>query len=401
MEKQRLLYLLDKYKDNTSNEKENKELEQWYDSLNTGAAAFTEHTEFDQELADEMLTEFRQTRLRPATQVRSLGFFKMFTRVAVVVTGISIMGAGAYFLFFNKGDKPTEIVKTVWPDDLKAPETNRATITLANGQKIYLDSAVNGTLAMQGNVKLIKLANGLIAYQTASGETINEIKYNTLENPRGSMVIDMTLADGSKVWLNAGSSVTYPVAFVGKERKVSITGEAYFEVAPLSPKGGQGKLHFIVKFNTPSGDGGEVTVLGTHFNVNAYYDEENIKVTLLEGSVKVSKDAASKLIRPGEQASISQKSQQSTQIPVQTTDLEQVMAWKNGMFRFNGTNIKEIMRQAGRWYDVAVVYEGNVDDLDFSGVVSRKENISELLKIFETTGLVNFSVKGKKVIVKK
>jgi len=307
---------------------------------------------------------------------------------AAAASIILLLGAGAYFLFFNRAEKPTEIVKTVLPDYMKAPETNKAMITLANGQKVYLDSAVNGTLAMQGNVKLVKLANGQIAYQTASGETINEIKYNTLENPNGSKVIDMTLADGSQVWLNAGSSVTYPVAFVGKERKVSITGEAYFEVAPsISPEGG-GKKPFIVK----KGDA-EVIVLGTHFNVNAYDDESDIKVTLLEGSVKVIKGSANSLLKQGQQAQVTNEVK-----VVNGADLEQVMAWKNGYFNFNSAGIRTIMKQLARWYDVEVSYEGNVPLQHITGEISRNVNASEVLKMLEYAG-VHFRIEGKSIVV--
>ncbi len=154
---------------------------------------------------------------------------KMIKRIAVAASILLVVGLGSYFLFLPK--KEYVIPLTADTKDIIAPATNRATIRLTDGRTVYLDSAANGELVQQGNIKLVKLANGQIAYQTASDETVKEIQYNTLSNPRGSKVIDMTLADGSRVWLNAGSSVTYPVAFISNERKVSITGEAYFEVA--------------------------------------------------------------------------------------------------------------------------------------------------------------------------
>jgi ferric-dicitrate binding protein FerR (iron transport regulator) len=189
---------------------------------------------------------------------------------------ILVLGAFGYFMFFNKTPKENGVVK-VLSNDIKAPQSNRAMITLSNGQKVYLDSAGNGALAMQGNVKLMKLAGGEIAYQQGTNQIIGEVQYNILSNPKGSKVINMLLADGSKVWLNAGSSLLYPVSFISDERKVSVTGEAYFEVAHNVSR------PFIVNHGSM-----EVRVLGTHFNVNAFEDDDsNIKVTLLEGSVKI------------------------------------------------------------------------------------------------------------------
>jgi transmembrane sensor len=207
-------------------------------------------------------------------------------RWAAAAMVVLSLGVAAYFLLNNKKTTGTAgPVATTTVQDVPAPQNNRATITLANGQTIYLDSAGNGALASEGNVQVVKLADGQIAYKGAASELV----YNTLTNPRGSRVIDMMLSDGSRIWLNAGSSITYPVSFVGDERKVEIKGEVYFEVAPLNPKGGQKKVPFIVDVADPSGSGraSKVEVLGTHFNINAYDDEPDVRVTLLEGSVRV------------------------------------------------------------------------------------------------------------------
>lgn len=298
---------------------------------------------------------------------------------------ILVLGIGGYFLLFNNGGKKQDEIVTIEPaKDVKAPETNRATIQLANGEIVYLDSANNGELAVQGNIKLVKLANGQVAYQTASGEIVKELQYNTLSNPRGSKVIDMTFADGSRVWLNAGSSVTYPIAFVGNERKVTITGEAYFEIT-----------HDQSKPFRVSKDGTTIEVLGTHFNVNAYDDEEAIRVTLLEGAVKVTTDQRSLTIKPNQQAIVS-----NTNISLNTNvDVEQVMAWKNGKFDFGeGMSVQEIMRQVARWYDVEVVYNGPSNQ-QFWGSVSREVNVSKVLEKFELTGRIKFKVENKKIIV--
>ncbi len=327
----------------------------------------------------------RQPAINPA---KTIPMNRWFRRIVVAASIILAIGLGTYFLFFNKPSRQDDIVINNLPKDVEAPKGTKAMITLANGQQVYLDSVGIGTLAMQGNVKLVKLANGQIAYQTASGETINEIKYNTLTNPRGSKVIDMTLADGSQVWLNAGSSVTFPVAFAGNERKVAITGEAYFEVAHNT----------AMPFNVSKGEM-EVTVLGTHFNVNAYDDEADIKVTLLEGSVKILRSVQNDkgvIIKPGEQAQIATSGDFRV---VSGIDIEEVMAWKGGKFLFNKTDVQTTMRQIARWYDIEIVYQGNIKGF-FNGTISRKENVSEVLKMLEMTDEVHFTIEGRKIVVK-
>ena len=312
-------------------------------------------------------------------------YIKLWRRWAVAASIVMALGIGSYFLFFNKTEKPIEIAKTpTVPNDMKAPETNKAIITLANGNQVYLDSVSNGQLAVQGNVKLVKLADGKIVYSSESVVGSQEMQYNTLSNPRGSKVIDMMLADGSHVWLNSGSSVTFPVAFVGDERRVSITGEAYLEVAHNS------SMPFYV-----TKDEIAIQVLGTHFNVNTYDDEADIKVTLLEGSVKVIKGNSSGLLKPGQQAQV------TTDIRiVNTVDVDEVMAWKNGKFQFGEkTDIGSIMRQIARWYDVDVVYDGAVPKQRFGGEMPRNSNLSQVLEILKTSG-VKFSIEGRKVTIR-
>ncbi|HVZ97065.1 MAG TPA: FecR domain-containing protein, partial [Chitinophagaceae bacterium] len=204
-----------------------------------------------------------------------------------------LIAVGSYFFFFNHKSQITDHTSAIASNDVKAPAANRATITMSNGKIIYLDSVANGQLAIQNNVSLIKTDDGKISYRLTATSQQLTAQYNTLTNPRGSKVIDMTLSDGSHVWLNAGSSVTYPVAFIDNERKVTITGEAYFEVKHNE------KMPFTVAAN-----GVEVHDLGTSFNINAYDDEDAIRVTLLEGSVKVKSGTLEVKIKPGEQADI-------------------------------------------------------------------------------------------------
>jgi hypothetical protein len=296
---------------------------------------------------------------------------------------ILLAGLGTYF-YFNK--KQIQIVESnaVVIQDVKPPQTTKAMIALANGQHILLDSIKNGVLAVEGNVSVSKKSNGEVIYNK-SGKKDETIAYNTLSNPRGSKVVSLTLSDGTTVWLNSESSLTYPTAFVGKERKVSIIGEAYFEVAHNAAN------PFIVsKGNT------EVKVLGTHFNVSAYDEDADIKITLLQGSIKVSKEGESKLITPGEEAIVSDKINVKDNI-----DLDKVMAWKNGVFNFDQENISVIMKELGRWYDADINYAGEKPTDLFSAIVKRDNNISQVLKFFEQTKRVHFNINGKKITVMK
>jgi ferric-dicitrate binding protein FerR (iron transport regulator) len=286
-------------------------------------------------------------------------------RWAVAASIIFTLGAGSYFLFFNKPAGQNNIAKTTNSvfHDLQAPEANRAMITLSNGQKVYLDSTTNGKIIQQGGVEIVKLADGKIAYRG----TTTELLKNTLSNPKGSKVIDMALSDGSHVWLNAGSSVTFPLAFTGNERKVSITGEAYFEIAHDAAR----------PFFVSKGDV-QVQVLGTHFNVNGYDDEADIKVTLLEGSVKITSGNRSGLLKPGQQAQVAPEAGMGSIRIQNEVDLDEVVAWKNGIFNFTNVDLPIIMRQLARWYDVDIIYEGEIPARKFEGKIQRNLNLGQV-----------------------
>jgi ferric-dicitrate binding protein FerR (iron transport regulator) len=294
---------------------------------------------------------------------------RSFFRIAVAACIAALIFVGGYFTLFDKPD--TTVPPIAKATDVEAPKSDKAMITLPDGRVIAVDSL---TSYAQGSVTVTRMADGRLVYAGPGTEVV----FNTLTNPRGSKVIDMTLADGSRVWLNAGSSVTYPVAFVGHERKVNITGEAYFEVAHNAS----------MPFKVSKGEM-VVTVLGTHFNVNAYDEEADIKVTLLEGSVKVNNT----LIKPGQQAVVGK-----TVKIVNGVMLDEVMAWKNGFFHFNRASLEEVLGQLTRWYDVEVVYEGKIPERQFLGEMERDLNLSQVLKILERNQ-VHFRIEGKKVIV--
>jgi transmembrane sensor len=329
-------------------------------------------------------------------------------RIAAAVV-LLVMAGSAWFFFSRPQNSGNLIVVTATDKKDIAPGSNKALLTLGDGTTIVLDTVQTGLLALQGQTKIIKGNTAQLIYNSlaTSEQRAGEVLYNTVTTPHGGQ-FQLVLPDGTKVWLNAGSSLCFPATFSASKRMVQLTGEAYFEVASLplsSAKGEKRKRPFIVSVLTAKGTAprGQIEVLGTHFNINAYDDEPAIKTTLLEGSVKVSKDAASIIIKPGEQVSISHSSQLSRPIPVQT---EGAVAWKNGYFRFKETGIRELMRQVERWYDVEVEYRTDRTDQYYTGVVSRSQNISALLQTLELTGTVHFQIdnhpeKGKqgKIIV--
>lgn len=308
---------------------------------------------------------------------------KKFIGWAVAASFLAVAGIVLFFLLQND---PPPVVADNSSNDIEAPSANRAMIALADGRRILLESLDSGQLATQGNVSLIKLANGRIAYKMTNGQTVTELQYNTLINPKGSKVIHMTLADGSRVWLNAGSSITYPVAFTGDERKVELNGEGYFEVAKDPSK------KFIVAAN-----GATTEVLGTHFNVMAYDNETKVKVTLLEGVVEVYGLAykGKTLLRPGQQAALTDT---YPGIALTRPDLEQVMAWKEGVFTFNDLSFEEVMRKVERWYDVTVVYTNEVPKISLQGNLSANTSLRGTLEAIKFQG-VNVELRGRTITI--
>ena len=307
---------------------------------------------------------------------------------AAIIILISISG-----YFFNKWNRSAkdEIVKTEPIQELNndvLPGGNKAILTLANGSQIVLDSAANGIVAQQGNTEVMKLANGQLVYKGA-GDQANEVLYNTMVTPAGGQY-RLILPDGSRVWLNAVSSIRFPTAFIGKERTVEITGEAYFEIAKDLSR------PFRVLVRPVSGNGVmEVAVLGTHFNINSYRDEPTIKTTLLEGSVKVSMGTSLTFIKPGQQAQLNNSGIIKV---INDADVAEAVAWKDGRFEFNDADLKTIMRQVMRWYDVDVDYQGNIPDRYFTADISRNKTLSGVLTILKLSD-VDFKLEGKKLTV--
>jgi ferric-dicitrate binding protein FerR (iron transport regulator) len=334
---------------------------------------------------NEMYSRIKQPLgVAPESKVRKMRWFRL-TAAAAVLTALA---AGSY-IYFTPATKRPIAATTIQPKqiDIAPPASNKAVLTLADGTKIQIGSIGNGMIALQGNVRIIKQANGEITY---AGSDAKEVSYNTLDVPRGSKPMGLTLSDGSEVWLNVGSSLTYPTAFTGGQRKVKINGEAYFEIAHNA------KMPFIVQHDDVT-----ISVLGTHFNVNAYEDENSVTTTLLEGSVRIKREikangsAQSLLLKPGDQAELIDDGRLNIN---HHADLQQVIAWKEGNFEFKNTTVKEIMRQISRWYDVEVEYRGARPEYQLTGKISRNVNLSELIDMLQYAG-VNMKIQNKKVTI--
>ena len=275
------------------------------------------------------------------------------------------------------------------------PGTNRAVLTLSNGQQINLDNTANGVLASQGNMNVTKLADGQLAYNKnkTSEEKLTAPAYNTLSTPRAGQ-FSLTLPDGSQVWLNNASTIRYPISFTAATREVELTGEAYFEIAkdPSHP--------FKVAVHRHTTGGGDRTstieVLGTSFNVMAYDDENTERTTLVEGSVRIVHQGASALLKPEEQSVLDEQGALKT---VHNVNVGEITAWKNGYFHFDHASLEMTMRQLARWYDIDIEYTGKVPQQEYMGKIQRNLPLSAVLKGL-TRDDVHFSLEGRKLVVK-
>ncbi len=314
------------------------------------------------------------------TTIRKLPLMYKLIAAAILISVI----AGTYY-FIERSQinqiSGTNNAPLTFSNDA-APGGNKAILMLADGSIINLDSAHKGIIAKDGNAAITKTNDGRIVYNEINTAQ-TKATFNVLSTPRGGQY-QLTLPDGTKVWLNAESSIRYPTTFIGKERNVEITGEAYFEVTKNA------SMPFNVKVNDMT-----VKVLGTHFNINAYNNEPDIKTTLLEGSIKIGNNNDSAILKPGQQAQISKMAPLKI---FNNIDIDEVMAWKNGFIAFKSADIKTIMRQLSRWYDVDIVYNGNISERKFTGEIPRDENLSEVLKILQASN-IHFKIENKKLIV--
>lgn len=390
MDQTRLNQLVGKYQEGRLSSSEAEELDHWFHSLNLTDLDFDQWISDaggESQMAENLFDDFnnRFVHTKSAIKVRRL-------RWSIVAASVLIlMSAGTIFLLKTKHLKQQLITQGQKQDIL--PGGNKAVLTLANGKKISLTDASTGAVAQQANMQISKTANGKIVYlvnnaasSLASSKAIG-LAYNTVETPRGGQT-SITLSDGTIAYLDAASSIKFPVQFKGSERKVFVTGQVYFEVVHNDQK----PFRVMVKDQT-------IEDIGTHFNVNAYDDEPNLKITLAEGKVSVKSKDQFKILRPG-QAAITSYS--NPRMIVAEADVEETLAWKNGLFIFNEETLQSEMREISRWYNVEFVYPaGQMIAGGFGGSVTRFGNISEVLKMLEITGDYRFQIDGKKIIVTK
>lgn len=393
MTERNVRYLVQKFFRNQCTDAEKAELADWIERSVTDAALksilaeawkdYQPSASMPVSKADAILSAILNTKEELAVRVVQVKQL-WWKRLSVAAVLILLLGSAGYFLIFN--DNKQKIANIQKPDlpfnSASNAGSNKAVLTLSDGSRFFLDTAFAGTLARQGNTDVTS-SKGELSYKTGTKIPSAAILYNTLITQRGQL-FPLNLSDGSKVWLNAFSSIKFPVAFTGKERLVEVNGEAYFEVAknPDQP--------FKVVLN-----GMQVEVLGTHFNVNGYGDESIIKTTLLEGSLKVSKGDVSLLLLPGQQAGLKENGKIDL---IQNVDTEEAVSWKDGYFHFNKASLETVMRQLARWYDVEVVFENKEAHQSFSGDLEKNLSISRVVEMLEISQ-VHCKLEGKKLVV--
>jgi len=312
--------------------------------------------------------------------VKRISFMRTWWAAAAVFV---LAVAGGAYLWSRNGNLKSHSVAATKPVQDVPPGKTGAILTLADGSQVELDSSKGGVIATQNGAKVL-LRNNQLVYDAQAAEK-DKVVYNTVSTPRGRQY-QITLPDGSKVWLNAASSIRYPNHFTGSERKVEITGEAYFDVAK------DASAPFVVEAGNE-----DIQVLGTEFNVMSYDDETYVKTTLVNGSVKVGVDYAARILKPGQQSLVGKN--QSLQVK-SDIDVDEVIAWKNGRFAFSEVSLETIMKQVSRWYDVDVSFSDKIYDI-YTVNISRNVPVSKLLQYMEMSGGVHFEIDGKKIIVRK
>lgn len=373
--------LAHKWKTGQLNETEQEDFDLWEKSHQDDLLNFPENSGGPEVVKARMLERLLKGMQEENPVIKQRRFGKLWPAAAIAASLFMVIGLAIYF-YTRPSNDPLNSSSVNYATQVR-PGTDKAVLTIGNGSEISLSNARTGALLKENGTTISKTGEGKLVYTGVTGSG-NSNTSNTITTPRGGKW-QLRLPDGSMVWLNAASSLTYPVSFEGsKDRLVELKGEAYFEVA-------RDKAHpFKVKTARQ-----EVEVLGTHFNVESYPEEILTKTTLLSGSVRVSTADKSALIRPGEQALLSA----ADKFSIINVDTESAVAWKNGEFSFIKEDLKSVMRKISRWYDVEIIYQGEHASKTFTGTVSRSENIDKALGLLELTGVVHFKVKGRSVIV--
>lgn len=384
------LELTNKYLDNTASKDEVALIEAYYDLFSTEPDVLERIAELGLDALQKKLKGRISSRIKEM-EVQGIDFPKtvihrLWYRVAGVAVILICLGTALYF-YANRTPKPSAMLITAANDI--APGGNKATLTLADGNNVSLPDVADGKVATEEGVTITKTSQGLLYKVSNQPKTDSEVKFNTLSTPRGGQ-FQIQLPDGTKVWLNAASAIKFPTTFFGlTERKIELKGEAYFEVTKRG-------IPFIVQTERQ-----RVEVLGTHFNVNAYRDGGAVKTTLLEGLVRIVVPDMVKseayILKPDQQAILTDRG-----IHISQVDAEQAIAWKAGIFMFDGEHLDVIMQKIARWYDIDVSFENEeLKDKVFSGSFSRFTNVSSALQKIELTRAARFMVKGRKITVCK
>jgi hypothetical protein len=372
MENKQEKEIIDKYLSGNCTPEEKETIESWYLDYAKHRPGDTDEPDYTS--AESEIWNAIQQRNKPRVKT-------LWPRLTATASILLLITIGVYFI---RHKQPKQQIARIQAHDI-APGTNKAILTLDNGKKIILTNAKNGLLASQGSTRIDKTKDGAVQYNPSDDvSNAAAIAYNTISTPKGGKYT-ITLADGTTVSLDALSSVRFPTTFNGNTREVTTTGQVYFEVAHNTAK------PFRVHTNKQT-----VEVLGTHFNISAYEEELTLKTTLLQGSIKITQNGQSALLKPGEQSQTSSSNNKITVI--RDADVDEAIAWKNGFFQFNDSNIKDVMNQLSRWYDVDVQYEGKIPERTFSGKIYKNVNASQVLNILSYSK-VHFRIEGKKIIV--
>jgi ferric-dicitrate binding protein FerR (iron transport regulator) len=385
MEKRKFLLLLKKYRTGQASEQEESYLSAYYNLFEAKPDITEMLSPEEKDFLKDQIKAGLKKKIELHQQKPVAKTYKLYYRLTAAAIVLIAFSAGLFSYTQKRNSNLFSLFRHSQND--VAPGGNKAILTLANGNRIILTNAKNGLLAQQGGTQINKTASGQIIYNAAQAVRAADTAYNTITTPRGGQYM-VVLPDSSKVYLDANSSLRFPAAFSGKLRTVMLTGEAYFEVAHNKNM----PFHVLTK-------GQAVEVLGTHFNINAYDDENTIKTTLLEGSVRVSIGGTLALLIPGEQSQIAGPVTPGKSINViQNANTEEAVAWKNGFFQFENADIQTIMRQFARWYNVDVVFDGKVNERLFSGEIHRNLTLLQALELLNYAN-VHFNIDGKKIIV--
>jgi transmembrane sensor len=366
--------LIDKYLQGNCTPEEKATVETWYNRLAAGQKdilGLPDYNELHERIQAGLPAEPEKAKVT-----------RLWPRIAAAASVLLVLSTGVYFALHKK--QPVQQIAQNQTHDL-LPGSNKAILTLSSGKQLSLTDASNGTIAKEHNTTIEKNKNGTVSYNGDNAQSGGQLVYNTITTPRGGQWY-LVLPDGTRAMLDAASSIKYPIAFNGNERRVQITGQVYFEVVHNAAK------PFLVDVKEQT-----IEDRGTHFNINAYDDEPAIRTTLLEGSVKITRGTETALLKPGQQASTVDG---SNTIKVGDADLDETVAWKNGLFSFKNADMQTVMRQLSRWYDVDITYEGNIPHRFFNGDMHRNLKASQVLDVLSFYK-VHFEIAGKRIIVKE